>query len=224
MARRARDDRIVIRDAGLLRRLRNVVDVGSERDHRLARAPARHPRGRNAGEVLLNREAVLLEDAGEVLRRLELLEPELAEAEHLIDHPLNELLLAVHLAAHVALVLIQPRIGWCGGRAGGLLRRRRYRYGHRDRARCDDYSGHMHRALQEGASVAHRGVRGQDRAALSDRQELSGRREGKTTGGAARAVPPASNTTAAASTRRCGRAWPRRARAKSSADRTSARS
>ena len=41
------------------------------------------PRGRNAGHPSLDREAVLLEDAGEVLRRLEFLEAELAEAEDL---------------------------------------------------------------------------------------------------------------------------------------------
>ena len=36
---RAFDHRLVPGDAGLLRRLRNVVDVGAERDHRLARSP-----------------------------------------------------------------------------------------------------------------------------------------------------------------------------------------
>ena len=40
VARRAFDHRIVIGDAGLLRRLRNAVDVRAEREHRLARAPA----------------------------------------------------------------------------------------------------------------------------------------------------------------------------------------
>ena len=43
----------------------------------------RHPRGRNAGDAALDLEAVLLEDAGQVLGRLELLEAELAEAEDL---------------------------------------------------------------------------------------------------------------------------------------------
>ena len=35
-------------DAGLLRGLRNIVDIGAERDHRLALAPGRHPGGGNA--------------------------------------------------------------------------------------------------------------------------------------------------------------------------------
>ena len=38
---RAFDDRIVVGDAGLLRRLRDAVDVRAERDDRLARAPRR---------------------------------------------------------------------------------------------------------------------------------------------------------------------------------------
>ena len=52
---RAFDHRIVIRDARLLRRLRNAVDVGAERDHRLARSPRRDERGRNAGDAFLRR-------------------------------------------------------------------------------------------------------------------------------------------------------------------------
>ena len=43
---RARDDRIVIGHAWLLRRLRNAVDVRAQGDHGLARAPRRHPCGR----------------------------------------------------------------------------------------------------------------------------------------------------------------------------------
>ena len=63
---RAFDHRIVVGDARLLRRLRDAVDVGAERDHRLARSPRRHQRGRNAGDALLHGEAVLLEDVGQV--------------------------------------------------------------------------------------------------------------------------------------------------------------
>ena len=43
VSRRAFDDRIAIGDARLLRRLRDAVDVGAERDHGLARSPAGHP-------------------------------------------------------------------------------------------------------------------------------------------------------------------------------------
>jgi hypothetical protein len=45
--------------------------------------------GRNAGKPAFDPEAVLLEDARQVLRRLELLEPELAKAEDLVDHLLR---------------------------------------------------------------------------------------------------------------------------------------
>ena len=110
VARRAFDDRLAIGDARLLRRLRDAVDVRAERDDRLARSPARHPRGRNAGEVLLDREAVLLQDVGQVLRRLELLEAELAEAEHLIVHALDVFAHAVDLEADVSLVLFELRV------------------------------------------------------------------------------------------------------------------
>ena len=74
VARRAFDDRIVIRHAGLLRRLRNAVDVGAQRDHGLARSPCGHPRRGNARLAARDREAVLFEDTGQVLRRFNLLE------------------------------------------------------------------------------------------------------------------------------------------------------
>src|SRR5947209_4367834 len=91
VAWRALDDRIVIRDTRLLRRLRNAVDVRADRDHRLATAPRRHPRRGDAGDAAFDLESVLFEDAREVFRRLDLLEAELAEAEHLIDDLLREL-------------------------------------------------------------------------------------------------------------------------------------
>jgi hypothetical protein len=56
VSRRAVDDRIVIRDAGLLRRLRDVVDVGAERENIQL--------WWGCWQVLLNREAVLAQDAG----------------------------------------------------------------------------------------------------------------------------------------------------------------
>ena len=63
----------------------------------------RDPRRRNAGDAALDREAVLLEDAGQVLRRLDLLEAELAEAEDLVDHLLRELLHALDVGGGLAL-------------------------------------------------------------------------------------------------------------------------
>src|SRR5262249_2459523 len=55
------DERRVKRHARFLRRLRNAVDVAADRDHGLARTPCRHPRRRDAGDALLDREAILLE-------------------------------------------------------------------------------------------------------------------------------------------------------------------
>ena len=103
VARSALDHRIVLGHAGLLRGLRNVVDIGAERDHRLALAPGRHPRRRNAGDAALDPEAFFLEDAGEVLRRLEFLEPEFAEAEDAVHHHLRLFLHGVDLAVEIGL-------------------------------------------------------------------------------------------------------------------------
>src|SRR5207248_8666587 len=58
---RAVDHRIVVGDARLLRRLRDPVDVGADRDDRLAGSPSGHPGRRNAGNTPLDAEAVLLE-------------------------------------------------------------------------------------------------------------------------------------------------------------------
>jgi hypothetical protein len=111
VARRARDHRFVIRHAGLLRRLRDVVDVRPEGDDWLPRSPPRSPRGRDSGDPVLNGEAVLLEDVGEVLRGLEFLEAELAEAEDRVVPFLDVFLHRVDLEADVALVLLQLRAG-----------------------------------------------------------------------------------------------------------------
>ena len=58
-------------------------------------SPRRHERGRDARDPFLDREAVLLQDVDQVAVGFELLEPELAVAEDLIDHLLRELALAV---------------------------------------------------------------------------------------------------------------------------------
>ena len=81
---------IAIGDAGLLRALRDAVDVGAKRDHGLAAAPFGDPRGRDARDAARDLEAVLLEDAGEVARRLDLLKAQLAEAEHRVHHLLRQ--------------------------------------------------------------------------------------------------------------------------------------
>ncbi len=89
--RRAFDDRIVICHARLLRGLRDAVDVGAQRDHRLARPPCGDPRRGNAAKATLHLEAEFLELAGEIARGLQFLEPQLAEAEDRVDHLLREL-------------------------------------------------------------------------------------------------------------------------------------
>ena len=95
---RAFDHRLVPADAGLLRGLRDIVDIGAERDDGLSRAPAGHPRGGNSGNAALDLEAFLLQNAGEVLGGLEFLEAEFAEAEDAIHHDLRLLLHGVDLA------------------------------------------------------------------------------------------------------------------------------
>src|SRR4029453_4190399 len=120
VAGRAVDHRLVIRDAGLLRRLWNAVDVGPERNHRLTGSPARHEGGRDAGQVLLNREAVLPQDVGQVLRNLKFLEPELGKTDHLVVYARDVFAHAVHFQSDVALVLLG---GWIRRRRRRLLRR-----------------------------------------------------------------------------------------------------
>src|SRR6185503_1017074 len=81
---RALDDRIVPAHSGLAARLRDVVHVRAERDHWLGAGgglPHSSPGRRDSGHAAHDREAVFLEDTGQVLGRLELLEAEFAEAE-----------------------------------------------------------------------------------------------------------------------------------------------
>ena len=84
------DQRVAIGDARLLRALGDAVDVRAEGDHRLAAAPFGDPRRGDARDAARDPEAVLLEDAGEVARRLDLLKAQLAEAEHGVHHLLGQ--------------------------------------------------------------------------------------------------------------------------------------
>ena len=111
VAGRPFDQRVVTGDAGLLRRLRDAVDVGPERDDRLARSPRRHERRRDAGDPFLHREAVLLEDVDQVAVGLDLLEPELAVAEDLVDHLLRELRAALDVGDRLLLEGVELGIG-----------------------------------------------------------------------------------------------------------------
>ncbi len=136
VARRALDQRIVIRHAGFLRRLRNPVDVRPERDHRLPGSPGRHERGRNAGDAFFDGKAVLLQDIDQVAMRFLLLEAQLTVAEDLIDHLLREHRHAVHCRRGFGLEPIDARIGLRGRR-----RRRGLRTGRGDQHR-DDKKNH----------------------------------------------------------------------------------
>src|SRR3569832_508346 len=109
-ARRSLHKLQIARDTGNLRRLRNAIEIGAERDHRLARAPGRHPRGWNARHTLAHGEAVLLEDAADVLRRLEILKAELTDAEDLIDELLRELRARIDVAHCLGLERGEPGI------------------------------------------------------------------------------------------------------------------
>ena len=91
VAGRALDHRVVIGHTGRLVALRNAVDVGAERDHRLAAAPLGHPRGRDAGDAVLDGEAVVAQQLAQVALGLDLLEADLAEAEDHVVHLLAEL-------------------------------------------------------------------------------------------------------------------------------------
>ena len=103
VAGRALDDGLVPGDAGLLRSLRDIVDVRTQRDHRLAFAPGGQPGGRNAGDAALDLEAFLLQNSGEILGGFEFLEAQLAEAEDAVDHHLRLLLHAVDGAGEIGL-------------------------------------------------------------------------------------------------------------------------
>ena len=89
VAGRAGNEGGAIGHAGLLGRLWNPVDVGTERDHRFARSPACHPRRRNPRNSALDAEAMALEDAGQVPGGLHFLEAELAEAEEAVHDLLD---------------------------------------------------------------------------------------------------------------------------------------
>ena len=121
VAGRAFDHRRVVGDARLLRRLRDAVDVGAQRDHRLARAPRRHERGRDTGDALLDGEPVLLQHVDQVAVRLDLLKSELGEAEDRIDHLLREVLHRVDVLERVSLETLRPRV--ILARAGAALAR-----------------------------------------------------------------------------------------------------
>ncbi len=119
MAGRPRHDRLQLRNAGHLRQAQQPVDVRAQRDHRaIAVAPRRGPGGRDARHALGDGEAVLLEDARQILGGLIFLKARLLKAEHGIDHFLDELGLLVDLG-HRFLLHRGRRLGLGGQRCRG---------------------------------------------------------------------------------------------------------
>src|SRR4051812_19781087 len=89
VARSAFNHGIVIRHSRLLRGLRDIVDIGSERDNRLALSPRCDEGCRDSGDTPLDAESFLLKNAGEIFRGLELLESEFAKTEDAVYHDLS---------------------------------------------------------------------------------------------------------------------------------------
>ena len=118
VARCAVDHRLPIADARQLRRFRNAVDVGAERDDGLAAAPRRPPRRRHARDAGLDFEAVLFEQAGQIALRLELLERELGEREQAVDDLLRQLLRRIDRRDRFGLETREPRVAAAEGCAG----------------------------------------------------------------------------------------------------------
>ncbi len=111
------DDGIVIGDTGLLRGLRDAVDVGAECDDGLALAPGGHEGGGDSGDAALDLEAVFLEDVGEVFGGVGLVVAELGVAEDCVDHDLD--LLGAGVDAGDSLLLHGGEGGGVSGSLGG---------------------------------------------------------------------------------------------------------
>ena len=103
VSRRAFDHRIVIGDAGFLRGLRNAIDIGAQRDDRLAGSPGGDPGGGNSGDAAFHFETFRFEHPGEVLRSFVFLKTEFGEAEDGVDHDLHLVAHALDLAGKVGL-------------------------------------------------------------------------------------------------------------------------
>ena len=116
--RRHGDDGLAVAYAGLLVRLGDSVDVGSEGDHRAPRAPPRRPGAGHAGDAQLDLEAVVLEDARQIPLRLEFLHAQLAEREKHVDDLLNHLGPRPNQLEGFSLEGLQPRVHLLGRKLG----------------------------------------------------------------------------------------------------------
>ena len=111
--------RIAVAHSGFVAGLWDAVHVGAKGDFRLpgSVAPSRRPCGRNAGHALLNFEAFLLQQRGDVALRFVFLEAQLLEGEEHIHNFLHLFRAGLHHLERFGFELVEPRVG--DGRGGG---------------------------------------------------------------------------------------------------------
>jgi hypothetical protein len=122
MARRAGHEFLACHHPRRLIRGGQPVDVGANRDDRMARSPFRHPGGRHVRVAALNVEALLHEGIGDPALGLDFLKSEFAEAEQTIDQLLREHAARLDVGDDVFLQRVKPRIGRCGRQRAGSRR------------------------------------------------------------------------------------------------------
>ena len=143
--------RIAVAHARLVAGLRNAVHVGAKRDLRLAGAvaPLGRPRRRHARHALLDGEAFLGQQRGDVALRLEFLEAQLLEREEHIHDLLDLLGAGLDHHERLGLELLETGVNGRGrrrrlGRRGRGLRQQRgggRRYGGQRREAGDQGTG-----------------------------------------------------------------------------------
>ena len=87
-----------------------MQSTSEQGDDGLARAPRSDPCSGNTGDALFDLEALFLENAGEVFRRLNLLKAELAKAENHVDHDLSFFRHAIDVFDDLRLVILRRRL------------------------------------------------------------------------------------------------------------------
>ena len=86
-----------------MRHAGQAIDIGIERDHRLAGAPAGDPHGGYAGHAILDGEARIGQDAGQVALGFNLLEAQFGKTEDRFDDLLGQLGLGVDIGLDLGL-------------------------------------------------------------------------------------------------------------------------
>ncbi len=101
--------RRVVSHAGLLRRLRQAIDIGHESDHRFPRSPRGDERRRHSGHAAGDLKPIFLEQARDVSRSLHFLKSKLGEAEDFVHHLLREGFSLVDKRARLGLQFFERR-------------------------------------------------------------------------------------------------------------------